>query len=123
SLPTIFGNGTYTRLDEDRRLNGAVISAKDQVNANVSFSVPVIAPQRWANWIRASTNVQVTRASEQDLRRQIALAAARAYLAIIFQRKQVVVTEQARDNAKAHLDFASARFAGGVGHSIDEVRA
>src|SRR5262249_58427683 len=79
--------------------------------------------QRWANWIGASANVQVPRASEQDLRRQIALAAARAYLAIIFQRKQVVVTEQARDNAKAHLDFASARFSGGVGNRIDEVRA
>jgi len=123
SLPTIFGNGTYTRLDDDRRQGNRAIVTKDLVNANITFSLPLIAPQRWAQWIRSSTNVKVTRAGEQDLRRQIALAAARAYLTIIFQRKQVLVTEQARDNAKAHMDFATARFAGGVGNRIDEVRA
>ena len=123
SLPTIFGNGTYTRLDDDRRQDNRAIATKDLVNANITFSLPLIAPQRWAQWIRSSTNVKVTRAGEQDLRRQIALAAARAYLTIIFQRKQVLVTEQAQDNAKAHMDFATARFAGGVGNRIDEVRA
>jgi outer membrane protein TolC len=123
SLPTLFGNGAYTRLDADRRLDTRVISAADQTSANLLLSVPLIAPQHWAQWARASSNVKVTSASEQDIRRQIALAAARAYLAIIFQRKQVLVTEQARDNAKAHLDFASARFKGGVGNRIDEVRA
>jgi len=123
SLPTIFGNGLYTRLDDDRRQDNRAIVAKDLLNANITLSVPLIAPQRWAQWIRSSTNVQVTRAGEQDLRRQIAITAARAYLNIIFLRKQVLVTEQARDNAKAHLDFASARFSGGVGNRIDEVRA
>ena len=123
SLPILFGNGAYTRLDADRRLDNRVISAADQLSANILFSLPLIAPRNWAQWARASSNVQVASASEQDLRRQIALAAARAYLAIIFQRKQVQVTEQARDNARAHLEYASARFKGGVGNRIDEVRA
>ncbi len=123
SLPTLFGNGAYTRLDADRRLDNRVISAADQLSGSILFSLPLIAPRNWAQWARASSNVQVTSAGEQSLRRQIALAAARAYLAIIFQRKQVLVTEQARDNARAHLEYASARFNGGVGNRIDEVRA
>lgn len=129
SMPTLFGNGTYTRLDHDRSIPGAtpeetrVLAAKDQLAANLMLSVPLLAPQRWAQWGRASDNVKVSHASEEDIRRQIAVAAGRAYLAIILQRRQVDVNERARDNARAHMEFADARLQGGVGNRIDQVRA
>jgi len=59
SFPTLFGNGTYTRLDHDRSLPGAtpeetrILVAKDQLSANSPLGVPLLAPQRWAQWKRA----------------------------------------------------------------------
>jgi outer membrane protein TolC len=122
-MPTLVGNGFYTRIDHDRILNDRVISARDQLSANAQLTLPLFVPSRWAQWSRASENVNVTRAAQEDVRRQIAVAAARAYLTVIAQRRVVVVNERSRDTAKAHLAFASARFTGGVGNRIDEVRA
>ncbi len=123
SLPTLIGTGTYTRLDNDRVLNGNVILARDQLSANVALTVPLFAPPSWARWDRASQNLSVSRLADQDVRRQIAVATARAYLLVITQRRVVDVNELARDTARAHLEFARARFKGGVGNRIDEVRA
>jgi outer membrane protein TolC len=129
SFPTLFGNGIYTRLDHDRSLPGTtpeqtrIFAAKDQISANLTLSMPLLAPQRWAQWKRASDNAKVSHASEEDIRRQIAVAAGRAYLAIILQRRQVDVNERARDNARVHMEFADARLEGGVGNRIDQVRA
>jgi outer membrane protein TolC len=127
SFPTLTANGVYTRLDADRVLGeGAaarVISAKDSLSANLTLSVPLIAPQRWAQWSHAKDEVEATRATSGDVRRQIAVAAARAYLAVVAQRRVLEVNERARDTARAHLDFAKTRLAGGIGNRIDTVRA
>src|SRR5258708_1802196 len=42
SLPTLFGNGAYTRLDADRRLDNRVISAADQLSGSINH--PVVEP-------------------------------------------------------------------------------
>jgi outer membrane protein TolC len=57
------------------------------------------------------------------VRRTVAYATGRAYLAIYAQKLVIVVDEQARDTAKSHFDYAHQRFAGGVGTRLDEVRA
>ncbi len=128
-LPTLTGTGTYTRLDEDRTLAGAagtpprVISAADQISANVTLTVPIVVPQRWTTWSHATDNVDTARATEGDVKRQLALATGRAYLAVVAQNRVMEVTERARDTAKAHFDFANQRLLGGVGNRIDQVRA
>ncbi len=123
SYPTVTGSAIYTRLDDDRSLNGRIIAPKDQFGANVVITVPIINPKAWSVWTHAEDNVEVAKAQLPEVKRQLALAVGRAYLAIVVQRRLVEVSERARDAAKAHYDFAHSRFAGGVGNRIDEVRA
>ncbi len=123
SLPTLTGTGIYTRLDHDRALGDRIILAKDQISANANLVVPLIVPQRWAAWSHASTNVKTARASAEDMKRQTAVAVARAFLTVISQRHVVDVNQHALKTAKAHYDYAHTRLAGGVGNRVDDVRA
>jgi len=123
SFPTLFANGIYTRLDDDRKLGDRVIAPKDQLAANLVLTVPIIHPRAWSVWTHAEDNAEVARAAFFEVKRQLALAVGRAYIAIVTQRRLIDVAERARDAAKAHYDFAHQRFAGGVGNRIDEVRA
>jgi outer membrane protein TolC len=123
SLPTLIGNGTYTRLDNDRVLSGRVIAGVDQLAANLTLSVPLINPKGWAAWSHAEDNVAVVRSSEGEARRQVAYAVARAYLSIVAQRRVLEAMERAMVTAKAHAAFAGQRLAGGVGNRLDVVRA
>lgn len=123
SLPSLTANGTYTRLDADRVLNGNVILGANQLSANLNLTVPIFAPQRWNAWTLASDNVEAVHANSEDVRRRVGLSAARAYLTVIAQRRVVEANERARDVSRAHYDFARARREGGVGNRLDEVRA
>ncbi|MEO6419300.1 MAG: TolC family protein [Polyangiaceae bacterium] len=127
-LPTLNANGLYTRLDSDRvqTIPGSAprtLAAVDTISANLTLTVPIIVPQRWAPWSHAKDNVDVFKATAVDVRRQVAVATARAYLSVLVQRRVLEVSVLARDTAKAHFDFAHQRFVGGVGNRLDEVRA
>jgi outer membrane protein len=123
-LPTLTGNGTYTRLDADRVFQGrGVILGRDQLNANVTLNVPLLAPSRWLQWSHAKDNVETARVSTADTRRLIAVTAARAYLTVVQQNRLVEVNALALKSAKDHFDYAHARLGGGVGNRIDDVRA
>lgn len=132
SLPTLSVNATYTRLDKDRtfQTSGAdggtdsfVVASKDSINITGTLAIPIIAPQAWANWSRAADQLDTTRASERDVQRTVAITVARAYLSIFAQKRQVDVNRQARDNSRAHMDYADARLRGGIGNRIDWARA
>ncbi len=123
SYPTLNGNAIYTRLDGDRKLGTRVIAGENQLSANLLLSVPLIAPQRWVQTGHAKDNVEIVRRSGDDVRRQVALAVASAYLAVVAQHRAREVAQRAVDNAHAHYDFAHTRFTGGVGNRLDDVRA
>jgi outer membrane protein TolC len=123
SLPTLTGTGTYTRLDADRPPQGTVILPRDQLAANLLLTVPLIVPQRWAQWSHASSDAKVARASAEDVRRQTAITTARAYLTVISEKRVVDINERALKTAKAHFDYAHTRLLGGVGNRVDDVRA
>lgn len=122
-LPTLTANGIYTRLDDDRVLNGRTILAANQLSANLALQVPILAPQKWVATSRAKENVGLARASATDARREVALTAARAYLTVIAQRRVLKSAERALATAKAHESYAATRFEGGVGNRLDSVRA
>ncbi len=122
-MPLLTGNATYTHLDSDRVQAGTVLVAQNQLGANLLLTVPIFTPKAWLATRRAEDSVDVARASVEDIRRQIAVAVGRAFLAVIAQRRIIEGAEQARDTAKSHLDFARARLGGGVGNRLDEVRA
>src|SRR5271163_4352741 len=123
SLPTLYGYGTYTRLDADRVSDGNVTDPLGQLNLNATLNVPIIEPKNWVLWGQAGDQIDVARANEADIRRTIATSTARAYLTIITQKRLLETARIARDNAKAHYDFTHAQRVGGVGNRLDEVRA
>jgi outer membrane protein TolC len=123
SLPTLLGNAIYTRLDADRKLGTTVIAGQNQLSANLTLTVPLVAPQRWAQWSRAADNAAATRANTAEVRRQIAATAARAYLTLISQHRVIEVNERARATAGAHVEYTHARLAGGIGTRLDDARA
>ena len=132
SLPTLSLNATYTRLNKDRTFQttgsdggseNVVVAAKDQWNVNGVLSIPIIAPQAWANWKRAADQLESSKLSSRDVQRTVGVTAARAYLTVFAQKRQVDVNRQARDNSLAHMRYADQRLQGGVGNRVDWARA
>ncbi|HTS80590.1 MAG TPA: TolC family protein [Myxococcaceae bacterium] len=132
SFPTLGVNATYTRLNKDRtfQTTGAdggtdtfIVAAKDQWNVTGTLSIPIIAPQAWANWARAADQLENSKFSQRDVQRTVAITVARAYLTIFAQKRQVDVNRQARDNSAAHMQYADARLRGGLGNRVDWARA
>ncbi len=123
SFPTLTGSATYTRLDGDRLVAGRVAQGKDSLSLNVNVTVPIVAASRWGAWRRAEDSAEVAVSQKRALERDVVLAAGRAYLAVLLQRKALTVAERSRDVAKQHLTFAEARVSGGVGTRLDVVRA
>ncbi len=123
ALPTLLGNATYTHLDNNRLVNGNVASAENQINLNFTLTAPLIAARAWGAWRRASDTVEVTRAGVKATERDAALAAARAYLAVVNARRLLEVAVIGRETADAHLAFADKRYGGGVGTKLDVVRS
>jgi outer membrane protein len=122
-LPVIGAGGTYTRLDSPRILNGAVVTPRDQLSGNITATVPILAPQAWANDWHAQDNRQVAALDAVEVGRQLAASVGRAYLTVLLQHRQVEVAALALDTARAHYDYAHTRLAGGLGNSIDDARA
>jgi outer membrane protein TolC len=51
------------------------------------------------------------------------MATGQAYLAVIAARRVVELNERARDNARAHYEYANQRFQGGIGSRLNALRA
>ncbi len=121
--PTLNGYAAYTRLDHDRVFNGVRELSSNEVAANLTLTVPLISAPAWVNTRLARDNRRIAEASAADVRRQVAQATARAYLTVVTQHRLIAAAETARANAKDHFVYAHTRFVGGIGRSIDEVRA
>lgn len=122
-IPTLTLNATYTRLDDDRRLNDRVILGGDQLSGNLQLFVPLYNARAWTGLHRAEDAVDLARASQAEARRAVSVAAARAWLTVSSQHRIVTTSERALANAEAHRDFADARLRAGVGNRLDAVRA
>ena len=123
SLPLVAANASYTQLDAPRGPISSPFIPQGAMNANVGVQLPLVAPSRWVGWAHASEQVDVAHANEADVRRTTVLVAARAYLAIVAQKRVIDVSRSAREIAQARYEFAHARRAGGIGNAVDEFRA
>lgn len=127
SLPTLSLGTVYNRLDGDRVLGSGdtqrLVSGANQISGNITVQVPLLAPSRWAQWLHADDNVKVAEIAAKDAQQKVAVAAARAYLLVLTQKRLVEVAERARDLAEQHHAHAKRRVEGGVGNLLDEVRA
>jgi outer membrane protein TolC len=121
--PTAGGSAVVTVLDNERGFSGNVVQPRTQLTLGASVDVPVLAASQWAVRAQAADQVAIAKMSVEDIRRQIGVAAAQAYLAVVTGKRQVEVNERARDTARAQVDYATARREGGVGSRLNEERA
>jgi outer membrane protein TolC len=123
-LPTIVGFGQYTLLDHERPQGAAnPVFERNQFYGNVTLTVPLVAAPGWTAERQAKDNRHIAEASAADVRRLVAQATGNAFITVIAQRLQLRSNETAIVNAKAHADYAHTRLVGGIGRSIDDVRA
>jgi outer membrane protein TolC len=122
-LPTLYGNGSLTHLDGNRVNGSTIVEAQNELGANLTLSVPLVMTRQWMNTEESRLSADATAAASADVRRTIAYATGQAYLAVYSQKVLIEVDELARNTAKRHADYAHERYAGGVGTSLDEVRA
>lgn len=123
TLPVVSATVSSSTVDREVAFDGRVTQPQTQVTFSGTGSWNVLAPARWAAVNQARDQRVVAEASVVEARRQVAIAAAQAYLAIIAQRRQVEVTERAVEASRAHLDYANKRREGGLGSRLNELRA
>ena len=123
SLPSVEATLSTRVIGPVPEFSGQSIVPRTQLNASLGFAVPVLQPVLWAQRNQAADQVTVSQRTAEDVRREIAVATAQAYLAIITQRRVLELNERARDNAKAHFDFSQQRYEGGLGSRLNALRA
>jgi len=123
TLPNVTGSFTNVTLDHAVKFNGASTQPQNQSTFALSASMPILAASNWASVVQAREEVGVATLSVAEVRREIAVAAAQSYLAVIASRRQVDVDERALGAARAHFDYARKRLDAGAGSRLDQLRA
>ena len=122
-LPALNAGVVNTTVNSGRSFNGVTTLPQDQVTANLNLSALLFAPVQWAERAQAGDNRHVAEFGAADVRRQVAVATAQAYLAVIARRRVLDANVRARDVARAHYELASQLRAGGAGSRLNELRA
>jgi outer membrane protein TolC len=122
TLPRVGVSATNTTLDTGREFSGQVVQPQNQTVFGLNATLP-IGPAQWAARTQAMDQVEIARLSVRDTRRQIAMATASAYLAIITAKRQVDVVNTAIETARGQLDYNTRRREGGVGSRLNELRS
>jgi outer membrane protein TolC len=121
--PAVGVSLTASVIDPVTRFSGSAIVPRTQTSTTASVGVPLLTPVTWAERNQAADQVIVSQRLADDTRRQIAVAAAQAYLTVTTQRRVLELNERARDNARAHFELANQRFEGGIGSRLNAIRA
>jgi len=122
-MPRIGASVTNTTLDTGREFSGQTVQPQNQSVFGLQASAPIFAAAQWAARTQAMDQVEIARLATTDTRRQIAVAAASAYLAVLAQKRQVAVSRSAIDTGRAQLAYNTRRREGGVGSRLNELRS
>lgn len=123
TLPSITAQGSNVTLDAARKVDDDTVTPQNTFSASVPVSMPLYAPALWARRAQAADQQRVAEASRDDVRRQVALAAAQAYLSVIAARRVVEAQQRSRDTARAFYEYAHERFKAGASSRLNELRA
>jgi outer membrane protein len=123
TLPNLNAAFTNVVVDTERRFDDIVTTPRSQATLSANLAMPILAASRWAATTQARDQVEIANLSTTDVRREIAVATAQAYLAIIASKRQVEVSLRARETSLAHLDYARRRLEAGAGTRVNELRA
>jgi outer membrane protein TolC len=122
-MPALAASLMNNTLDSARGFSGGITQPRNQTTIAASATWNVLDATSWADVAHARDEIQVSTFSSAETRREIAVSAAQAYLAVIAAHRQLEVDERALANARAHLTYAQQRLNGGVGTRLDELRA
>lgn len=122
-LPGVSGSAVTTTLNEGRSFSGNVATPQNQLVASLTVSQLLFGPAQWALRAQAGENVRVAEAGGVEVRQQVALAAAQAYLTVIARNRVLEAQVRARDVARAHYDLARRQRELGAGSRLNELRA
>jgi len=126
SLPAL-GLGMTTTFSNpvkfDTGSGTATVVPGIQTQTTPTLGVPILTPVAWAQRNQAGDQIVVAQQNTKDIQRQVAVAAGQSYLAIIARRRVLDLNSRARDNARAHFEFANQRFQGGLGSRLNALRA
>ena len=100
-----------------------ILQPQDSLGANLQLNVPILAPKQWIASERAKENISATRSDAISVRRDVAIATARAYLTVIAEHRVLQAAQLALSTSRSFEDYAVTRFEGGVGNRLDAVRA
>jgi len=123
SLPSVEASFGTSVIDPVTSFAGNSINPRTQTVTTAGLTVPLLTPVRWAERHQAEDGVLVSLREADEARRAVGIAAGEAYLAIITQRRVLDLNTRARDNARAHYEFANQRFEGGIGSRLNALRA
>jgi len=117
-LPSVSAGVTETSLSYK-----SSVTPQHQVAGTVTATVPVYAPIQWALRVQLMDNRQIAEMAALDVRRQIAVATAQAYLSVVARQRVLDANLRASDTARAHFEFARQRRESGAGSRLNELRA
>ena len=123
TMPRVGAAFSNTTLDSGRAFGDQTVQPINQSLFAATVAAPVLAAAQWAARAQAMDRVEIARLSVADVRRQVAVAAAAAYLAIVTQKRQVEVSERSLETARAQFDYNRRRREGGVGSRLNELRS
>lgn len=123
TLPNVNVSGTNTTLNRARGLGDQVFTPQNTFSAALGVSMPLFAPSLWARRVQALDAQHVAEAGSEDVKRQVAVAAAEAYLTVIGTRRVVESQVRARDTAQAFYDYAASRLQVGAGSKLAALQA
>ena len=121
--PFVTANVTTTTLNTGVEFSGSVVTPRNQMPGSITADMPIVAAAAWARRAQAMDDTAIAELSVADTRRQIALAAADAYLTIVAQRRIVDANVRARDTARSHFDLATELERAGSGSRLNAIRA
>jgi outer membrane protein len=122
-LPSLFGGVGTVVLDAPRGFDGNVTQPRTQSAFGATLSYAFLDAARWAAKNQAADQVGIARISAEETRRQVALGAAQAYLAVVAAQRQREIALRNLDTARALEDYARARLEAGQGSRLNHVRS
>jgi outer membrane protein TolC len=123
SMPSLGASLATTVIGPVPEFAGESIVPRTQLNTSAGLIVPLFTPVWWAQRNQAADQVAISQREADDMRRTTAVATAEAYLSIIGLRQVVELNERARDNARAHFQYAQQRYEAGLGSRLNALRA
>lgn len=121
--PLVYGAIGTTMLNEARGFDDTIFLPRTQTAFNATVSYPLLAATRWAQKNQAADRVGIAKISAEETRRQVALTAAEAYLAVIAAQRQRDISARNRDTAAALADYSRTRLEAGQGSRLNHLRS